>query len=78
MEGCVIDLKRSRSGRCQIEVISQHLPGVTEENYEKPVRIVCVSAEIQSEHFPNTSVERYRHTNLFGGGGLEVNVKMDT
>jgi hypothetical protein len=51
---------------------------VTEENYENPVRIACVSAEIQKEHLLNTSVEPYRHTNLLGGVGLEVHVKMDT
>jgi hypothetical protein len=50
---------------------------VTEENYEQHVSMACVSAEIRSEHLPNTSVEPYRHTNLFGGDGLQVNVKMD-
>jgi hypothetical protein len=54
-------MQRSGNECCLVEVISQHLPGGTEEKSEKPVRIACVS-----------------HTNLFGGSGLEVNVKMDT
>jgi hypothetical protein len=73
----MIDMQGSGSGCCLIEVISQHLPGGTEENYEKPVSVACVSAEIRSEHLRNTRVEPYHHTNLFGGSGLEVNVETD-
>jgi hypothetical protein len=49
-----------------IEVLSRHLPGGTEENYETSVRIASVPAEIRTEHIPNTSLERYRYTNLLG------------
>jgi hypothetical protein len=42
-------------GLVLIEVLSQHLPGETEENYKKSVRIAGVPVEIQTEHIPNTN-----------------------
>lgn len=58
------DLEGSNPGL--IEVLSRHLPGVTEENYEKSVRIATVPAEIWTEHITNTNVERYRYANPLG------------
>jgi hypothetical protein len=37
-------------------VITWNLSGGNEENSETPVRIAGVSAEIQTEHLPNTSL----------------------
>jgi hypothetical protein len=37
----------------------------TEESDGKPVRIAGVRAEIRTEHLTNTSLERYRYTNVF-------------
>jgi hypothetical protein len=37
-----------------IRVLFWHLPGRTEENYEKPVKIMGVPTEIQTRHLPNT------------------------
>jgi hypothetical protein len=38
------------SGHGLIEVLSRHLPGETEENDEKPVRITVVPTEIRTDH----------------------------
>jgi hypothetical protein len=52
--------KGSEGSSCGlIEVLSWHLPGRTEENSEKPFRIVGVLAEIQTEYFLNMSQEHY-------------------
>jgi hypothetical protein len=50
-------------GRGHIEVLSWNLAGRTEENHESQVRIASVLAEIRTEYLPNTSLERYSHTN---------------
>jgi hypothetical protein len=50
MEGWVGDL---------IEILFEHLPGWTEENYEKPVYIAGVPDEIRTKHILTTSLERY-------------------
>jgi hypothetical protein len=42
-------------------------PGIRLEVRNPPIRIACDSAEIQTEHLPYTSVERYRCTDLLGG-----------
>jgi hypothetical protein len=43
------------------EVTAQLLLGVTEENHRKSLSEYAVTpAEIQTEHFPNTSLECYR------------------
>jgi hypothetical protein len=41
------------------KVLSRQLPGGTKENQENPVRIADVPSEIQTEHLPNTILERY-------------------
>jgi hypothetical protein len=68
----VIDMKECGRGCRIIDVISQNLPGGTEENYENPSPDILCSCL-----GPNTSVQPYRHTNLFAGNGLQVSVKMD-
>jgi hypothetical protein len=37
------------SSCCLVEVLSQHLPRRTEENYGKPVRIAIIPAEIENQ-----------------------------
>lgn len=32
----------------------------------KPVRIAAVPGKVQTKHLPNTSLEHYFYTNLFG------------
>jgi hypothetical protein len=38
------------------------------------VSTVDVPAEIQTEHLPNTSLERYRYTNVFGSKRTQLQV----
>jgi hypothetical protein len=52
------DLERSCLGL--IEVIYWHLPERTEENHEN------LLIEIRTEHFPNTRLDHYHYTSLFG------------
>jgi hypothetical protein len=47
-----------------VDVLCLHFPGRTEENYKNSVRIVCVSADFQSNLVPHTSSDRSRYTNL--------------
>jgi hypothetical protein len=56
------------SGRVYIDVLTRHLPGETEENYEISGGIVSVQPEIQTDHLPNTKLNLYSQTNLFGEG----------
>jgi hypothetical protein len=46
-----------------IEVLFRHLPGGARES---SVRTTGVPAEIRTENYPNTSLERYRYTYLLG------------
>jgi hypothetical protein len=48
-----------------IKVLSQHLPGGTEESNEK-VRTAYVLFEIQTEHPPNMGLGCYHYVNLSG------------
>jgi hypothetical protein len=48
-----------------IDVLSQHCPRESEENHRN-LRISGVPAEIRTENLPNTSLEHYLKTNLFG------------
>jgi hypothetical protein len=48
------------NGRGLIEVLSQHLPGETEEYHE---RVRGVPVEIRTEHSQNTSLHHYRLSN---------------
>jgi hypothetical protein len=48
-----------RNSLVLIEVRSRHLPGGTEKKYET-LKIANVWADIQTEYFPTTSLERYR------------------
>jgi hypothetical protein len=41
-----------------VELLFRKFPGGTEENHEVPVIIASVSADIRTEHFPKTSLER--------------------
>jgi hypothetical protein len=52
-----------KRGLVLFEVLSQHLPGETEENHKKCVRITGVPVEIQTEHNPITNPQRHRYTN---------------
>jgi hypothetical protein len=49
-----------------IEVLLKHLLGSSGEIYHKPVKIAGVPAEIRTECLPNTSLESYSKTSLFG------------
>jgi hypothetical protein len=40
-----------------IGILSQYLPGETEETHENPVSIASDLAEIQTEHLSNVSLE---------------------
>jgi hypothetical protein len=46
------------SSHCLIKVLSQNLPGGTEENH-KIVRIAGVLAKIQTERLPNIRLQHY-------------------
>jgi hypothetical protein len=59
------------SGRGLIEVLSQCLPGGTEENDENLDRIGCVPIEIRTQHFPNASIESYRCPNSLSNNMLK-------
>lgn len=58
------------SDRGLIETLSQNSPGGNEDN---AVRIVSVPAKIQTQHLPNTNLERQPETELLGS-----NLKRDT
>jgi hypothetical protein len=50
----------------RIEVLLRHLPGETEEKYEK-VGVSGVRPRFEEENFPNLiSPERYRYAHLLG------------
>jgi hypothetical protein len=44
-------------GHGLIVVLSLHLRGGTEENHEKPVRIVAILAEFRTKHLLNRSLD---------------------
>jgi hypothetical protein len=48
-----------------VEVLSQHCPRGTEENYEN-LRIFGVPAEIRNKNLPNKSLDHSLKTCLFG------------
>jgi hypothetical protein len=48
------------------------LPGGTDKNHEKSVRIPSVPAEIRTEHLPNMGLERYRYVNPLDPSGLYI------
>jgi hypothetical protein len=52
------------SGHGLIEVLSRHFPGGTDKSHENTTRISSDPAEIRTEHFLNTSRERYLLTAL--------------
>jgi hypothetical protein len=47
-----------------IEVLSWHLPGGTEENYENSVRIADVTSKVQTEQLPSPNLEPFYHSSL--------------
>jgi hypothetical protein len=51
------------SGRNVIKVLPENLPEGPRKTM-KNLRIVCVPAEVRTEHLPNTSLERNRYVNL--------------
>jgi hypothetical protein len=53
------------SGCGLIEVLSQHLLGGTEENYEADVQ-----SEIRTKHRSNTDLESYHCINMFDKGNM--------
>jgi hypothetical protein len=49
-----------------IEVLPWYTPSGTEKNHVKAsIRIAGMQAEIRTNHRPNSSLHRYRYTNLF-------------
>jgi hypothetical protein len=62
-------IRKDFEGNCRSlsEVLSQYLPGETEENREKnPANVVDVSAEIRTGHLPNMYIEGYSCTKVLG------------
>jgi hypothetical protein len=52
------------SDRELIEVLCWYMPGGTEKDDENSLRIACVPTEIRTENHLNTSLKRYRYTDL--------------
>jgi hypothetical protein len=52
-----------------------HFPGGTDKNHE--IRIADVLEEIRTLHLPDTSLERYHQTNLFGRRIVKVSCHAD-
>jgi hypothetical protein len=55
------DLKESGRGLTRYSICLDRVKKIP-----KNLRTFSVSAQIQTDHHPNTSQERYRHTNPFG------------
>jgi hypothetical protein len=59
-----------------MEVLTRHLPQGAEENHEKLQSPAGVPAEIETEHLPNTIIERYHLTTPFGHFVLISNTEL--
>jgi hypothetical protein len=46
---------------CLFSGIYRYLPGETEEHHETTVRMASILAEIQTSHFLDTRLQRYRY-----------------
>jgi hypothetical protein len=64
-DGTITNDELEGNGCDLIEVLTQHLPGLTEESYEEPDTIACVAAKIQTKHLPYTILGSYLLTILF-------------
>jgi hypothetical protein len=47
-----------------MQALSHRVPGGSEKDHKKPLRITGVPAEIRTEYLPDTNLERYRYVNL--------------
>jgi hypothetical protein len=54
------------SFRVQTEVLSRHLPGGLKKTTKNLSRDIGASVEILTEYLPNSSLERYRCSDLPG------------
>jgi hypothetical protein len=64
-------------GSSLIEALSRHLPGGTEGDHDKPVRIACVPAEIRNYCLRSTGLEIYRSARRLGLFGVTLRVDTD-
>jgi hypothetical protein len=55
-----------------LDVISRHLSGVSEENYENPLKIICNLAYIRKMYLSNRSLERCHYIIESGASELEA------